>query len=249
MDDPLDRLADAILDGKETVVLTGAGVSTASGIPDFRGEGGIWGREFDPASFHRRRFDRDPEGFWDDRLRLHERLFPEEVAPNAAHEALATLESNGHLDAVITQNTDGLHAAAGSGTVIELHGNAARVVCESCGDRSSADEAFECVRAGGSPPTCPCGGVHKPDVVLFGESLPREAIERARGYATDCDVFLAIGSSLTVEPAASLPRIASRNGAFCAVVNLERTPMSGRADLDLRADVTEVLPALSAGLR
>ncbi len=249
MDERLDRLAVAIRDGEGTVALTGAGVSTASGIPDFRGEDGIWGREFDPASFHRRRFERDPDGFWRDRLRLHERLVPEDVAPNAAHEALAALESSGHLDAVITQNTDGLHTAAGSGTVIELHGNAARVVCESCGERSPAEEAFDRVRAGETPPTCRCGGVLKPDVVLFGESLSREAIERAREYAVDCDVFLAVGSSLTVEPAASLPRIATRNGAFLALVNLEPTPASESADLDLRANVTEALPALCTRLR
>jgi NAD-dependent deacetylase len=249
MDGRLDRLAAAIGNAETTVALTGAGVSTASGIPDFRGEEGIWGREFDPASFHRRRFERDPRGFWHDRLRLHERLFPGEVEPNAAHGALADLESNGHLDAVITQNTDGLHEAAGSGTTIKLHGNAARVVCEACGERSPAEDAFERVRSGESPPTCPCGGVLKPDVVLFGEDLSRAAIERSRIYATDCDVFLVVGSSLSVEPAASLPRIASRNGAFCAVVNLERTPMSDRADVDLRADVTEALPALVDRLR
>ncbi len=249
MNDRLDRLAAAIREAGTTVALTGAGVSTASGIPDFRGEEGIWGREFDPASFHRRRFERDPSGFWDDRLRLHERLFPDEVAPNAAHEALVDLESNGHLDAVITQNTDGLHEAAGSATVIELHGNAARVVCEACGGRSPADDAFGRVRAGESPPTCACGGVLKPDVVLFGEDLPRAAIERAHEYATGCDVFLAIGSSLSVEPAASVPRIAADAGAFLALVNLERTPMSDPADVDLRTDVTEALPALSARLR
>jgi len=227
------------------VALTGAGVSTASGIPDFRSEGGIWA-EFDPAEFRYSRFRADPEGFWDRRLDMHEAVYGGDIEPNAAHEALAALESAGVLDAVITQNIDGLHAAAGSETVVELHGNAARVVCDSCGRRTDAEPVRERVKGGELPPRCGvCSGVLKPDVVLFGEELPRTAIQRARDLARDADAFLAAGSSLSVEPAASLPGTATRAGATLLLVNLEETRHTATADHEFRADVTEVLPALA----
>jgi len=224
--------------------LTGAGVSTPSGIPPFRGEDGIWGSEFDPADFHYSRFRADPAGFWADRLELAERLYPEDVAPNPAHEALAEMEQGGYLDAVVTQNVDGLHQAAGSETVIELHGNGKRVACRDCGARQDADPVQRRARDGEVPPRCDCGGVLKPDTVLFGEQLPAGALRAARRHARRADVFLAVGSSLQVEPAASLPRTAGETGARLAVVNFEETPVTARADDDLRADVTEALPAL-----
>lgn len=242
--DELDRLGRELAGADTAVALTGAGVSTASGVPAFRTEDGVWA-EFDEADFHYGRFRRDPAGFWRDRLDLHDAMFPGEVEPNAAHDALAGLETDGALDAVVTQNTDGLHADAGQGTVVELHGNAHRVVCVDCGRRAEAKPVHERVRDGEAPPTCAeCGGVFKPDVVLFGEQLPRSAMERARGLAAGSDVFLAVGSSIQVEPAASLPRQAADSGATLAVVNLERTPVTDLASVDLRADVTEVLPAL-----
>lgn len=242
-DERLDRLAEALAAADRAVALTGAGVSTASSIPSFRGEDGVWRDRFDPADFRVSRFEHDPEGFWRDRLALHEAMYPDDVAPNAAHEALERLERAGHLDAVLTQNTDGLHTAAGSEEVIELHGNARRVVCRNCGRRSDADRARERARDGELPPRCEaCDGPLKPDVVLFGEPLPRDALERARRLAAASDVFLAVGSSLTVDPAASLPGLTDRR---LVVVNLEETRYSDRADVDLRADVTEVLPALA----
>lgn len=242
-----DALADALAAADRAVAFTGAGVSTASGIPDFRSESGVWRTRFDPADFHRRRFESDPAGFWRDRVELHEAMHGDGVAPNPAHEALADLERDGHLDAVITQNTDGLHAAAGSADVVELHGTDDRAVCERCGRRRTAAPVRERVREGELPPRCDCGGLLKPDVVLFGEQLPDRAFERARELAGTCDVFLAVGSSLTVEPAASLPAAAADDGsAVLAVVNLEETPYSGRAAYDLRADVTDVLPYLAA---
>ncbi|WP_435063704.1 Sir2 family NAD-dependent protein deacetylase [Halobaculum sp. EA56] len=253
----LSRLASALSDADTAAALTGAGISAPSGVPTFRGEEGVWGTEFDPMDFRIGRFRRDPEGFWRDRLDLHDRLFPDGVEPNSAHEALASLEAAGLLDAVVTQNTDGLHAAAGSETVLELHGNAARVACVDCGATRPAEPVHERVRAAVEgedgtdrelPPTCPdCGGVLKPDVVLFGESLPRRTFRRARDLAADSDVFLAIGSSLEVEPAASLPRRAAAGGTL-AVVNLDSTAADKRADIRFRADVTDVLPALAARL-
>jgi len=228
-----------------TVALTGAGVSTASGIPPFRGSGGVW-EEHDPRDFHITRFERDPAGFWTDRLALHGTMYGDrEIEPNAAHEALAILESIGELDALVTQNTDGLHEDAGSWDVIELHGNGGRVICRACGERIDATTARERVREGETPPRCGCGGVYKPDVVLFGEDLPENALARSRILAERADVLLTAGSSLTVEPAASLPRRAADSGATLAIVNLNPTPVSDRATYDWRADLTDVLPRVA----
>ncbi len=244
MDERLADVADAVRAADTAVAFTGAGVSTASGVPSFRGEDGIWRTEFDPADFQRTRFDRDPEGFWRDRLRLHDAMFGESVAPNPAHDALAELEREGHLAGVITQNTDGLHVEAGSEHVVELHGNAHRVACQSCGARYDAAPVRERALGGELPPTCDCGGVLKPDVVLFGEALDADTMAEAKRLARDSDVFLAAGSSLTVEPAASLPVTAARDGLL-AVVNLEATERDDRADAVFRADVTEALPRLA----
>ena len=244
MDDRLGDVADAVRTADTAVAFTGAGVSTASGVPSFRGEDGIWRTQFDPADFQRARFDRDPEGFWRDRLLLHDAMFGDDVAPNPAHDALAELEREGRLAGVITQNTDGLHAAAGSERVVELHGNAHRVACQSCGARLDATPVRERARVGELPPTCDCGGVLKPDVVLFGEALDGDTMAEAQRLARDSDVFVAAGSSLTVEPAASLPATAARDGLL-AVVNLEATARDDRADVIFRDDVTEVLPRLA----
>lgn len=242
MDDLIAALAADLRAADSTVALTGAGLSTASGIPSFRGDNGIWGEEFDPQSFHISRFERDPASFWTDRRRLHERMVPDDVAPNKAHHALARLEDYGALSAVITQNTDGLHAAAGTDRLLELHGSAQEVVCHRCGDRRDAEWAFEIVDRGNEPPTCSCDGIYKPAVVLFGEELPRETLAEARQLVADCDLLIVAGSSLQVHPAASLP--AERQGATLAVINFDLTPFSESADYDFRADVTEVLPAV-----
>lgn len=239
-------LADEIAAAETVVSLTGAGVSTASGIPDFRSEDGVWSR-FDPMDFRIDRFRADPAGFWADRLELHDAMYDDgAVAPNAAHRALADLAAADHLDALITQNTDGLHTAAGTPTdLIEIHGNASRVVCQDCGRRFDADSAQARAADGELPPRCEdCEGLLKPDVVLFGEQLDPDALQRARTFATEADLFLAIGSSLSVEPVASLPRIATERGGTLVVINLESTPHSDRATYDLRADVTDALPRL-----
>ncbi|WP_372480682.1 NAD-dependent protein deacylase [Halomicrobium sp. HM KBTZ05] len=241
------KVADLVASLRESdtaVVLTGAGVSTASGIPAFRGEDGLWS-EFDPKAFHRRRLDADPAGFWADRLELRERLTGGgSVAPNAAHEAIATLEAEGHVDAVVTQNVDGLHREAGTEDLIELHGTNERVVCDDCGRRTAADPVFERAAGGERPPRCECGGVLRPDVVLFGESLPGEAIERANRLAHRADWLLVAGSSLTVDPAAGLPGRAARSGATVGIVNLDPTEKDDAAAIVVRADVTTILPAI-----
>lgn len=243
--DELLSLADAIYDADSVVVLTGAGVSTASGIPDFRSENGIWST-YEPKAFHIDRFRADPTGFWHDRVELIEEMFGGGIEPNVAHEALSELESAGHLATLITQNIDGLHETAGSDDVIEVHGNGQRVACTGCGHRFGIDLVMSRIRRDGDvPPTCErCGDVLKPDVVLFGERLPESALSHARSAARNADVFLAVGSSLSVEPAASLPRIADDRGGALCVINLDRTDISERADYEFREDVTEVLPRL-----
>jgi len=245
MDEAIESLAGELRTADSVVAMTGAGVSTASGLPSFRGEDGLWA-EFDQREFHARRLRADPAGFWSDRIELRERFYGgHDIEPNAAHEALATLEERGHLDAVLTQNVDGLHADAGSESVIKLHGTNREIECVECGARQPADPVFERAREGELPPRCgSCGGVLKPAVVLFGESMPDGPTLRAHELAGESEVFLAVGSSLTVQPAAGLPERAKRSGATLAVVNLDPTPLSERADYDLRADVTEVLPRL-----
>ena len=239
---------EAIRDAETVVALTGAGVSTGSGIPDFRSEGGIW-EQFDPMDFHVSRFEADPEGFWTERVAMVEEVYGADVEPNAAHEALAAMEGAGHLDALVTQNVDGLHQRAGHEDVVEIHGNGDRVVCRDCRTRYEAGPFYDEVRASGDPPRCPeCDTVLKPDVVLFGESLPEHALYQSHSLAERSDLFLVVGSSLTVEPAASLPRRAADTGATLAVVNLEDTGLQGKAAYDFREDVTEVLPRLLEGL-
>jgi NAD-dependent deacetylase len=243
MDDVIRSLATDIRTAETTVALTGAGVSTASGMPSFRGDDGIWGDEFDPDTFHIRRFETDPVGFWADRVRLRERMQPEAAGPNAAHNAFARLQACGALSAVITQNTDGLHTAAGTRRVLELHGNARRVVCQRCGERRDAEWAFEVAKGSGDPPTCSCGGIYKPAVVLFGEALDPALVRDARRRVANSDLLLVAGTSLQVDPAASLP--AQRQGATLAVINLETTPLTANADYDIREDVTDVLPKIA----
>ncbi|WP_135820361.1 SIR2 family NAD-dependent protein deacylase [Halostella litorea] len=242
-DADVTALAEALAAADRAVALTGAGVSTASGIPDFRGDGGLWER-YDESDFHVRRFLAEPSAFWRDWVDLHAEISGN-AAPNAAHEALADLEAAGHVDAVVTQNVDGLHAAAGGERVVRLHGRGDRATCRRCDASVAAEAAVERVRDGEAPPRCDCGGLLKPDTVLFGERLPEAALSAAESHAAGCDAMLVAGTSLTVEPAASLPRRAAEGGATLAVVNAEPTRAADRAAHVFRGDVTEVLPAVA----
>ncbi|WP_323191512.1 Sir2 family NAD-dependent protein deacetylase [Halostella sp. PRR32] len=241
-DDEIVSVARALVGADHAVALTGAGVSTASGIPDFRGDGGLWER-YDENDFHVQRFRANPGPFWTDWVDLHAELAGD-ADPNAAHESLADLEARGDLDAVVTQNVDGLHQRAGSGRVVELHGNGDRAVCRNCDATVDANEVIARVRDGETPPRCDCGGIFKPDTVLFGERLPETALSAAQMHARRCDVMVVAGTSLTVEPSASMPRRAAERGATLAVVNDEPTSAANRADYVFRGDVTDVLPAI-----
>ncbi|WP_435362126.1 SIR2 family NAD-dependent protein deacylase [Haloarchaeobius sp. DFWS5] len=243
-------VADAIDAAETTVALTGAGLSTASGIPDFRSDDGIW-QEFDQDALTIGKFRAFPGEFWADWLTIHNHLFDEAVQPNPAHEALADLETAGHLNALLTQNVDGLHARAGSEELVHLHGTGTSATCQQCSDVIPVEGAREQVESGDTnaddspePPTCDCGGTYKPDTVLFGEQLPMGALPTARQRAEDADVFIAAGSSLTVEPVASLPRTALRNGATLVVVNLDETQYASEADIVLREPVEAALPTV-----
>lgn len=238
--DPLEALAKALARSDCNVALTGAGISTPSGIPDFRGPGGLWSR-VDPDKFDISYFRRHPDEVWG--------LFVEhfipllDAKPNPAHVALAQLEEMGRLCAVITQNIDGLHQAAGSRNVVELHGNMRYARCPLCGEYY--DMRAVASRFNGRAPRCPrCGSVLKPDVVFFGEELPADAFRLALEYAENARVFIVVGSSLYVAPANQLPLVAKRNGALLAIINMGPTEYDHEADLLIRARVEEALPRL-----
>ncbi|MFQ5945046.1 MAG: NAD-dependent deacetylase [Anaerolineae bacterium] len=239
----IEQAASLIVGAEYAIALTGAGVSTPSGIPDFRSPGGIWS-QVDPVEVGSIwGFRRNPEKFYDFFGRRAGLL--RRAEPNSAHLALAELEKMGLLKAIITQNIDRLHQAAGSRQVIELHGNMAEMVCLDRGHLTPSGAVWERYGEDGEVPRCEmCGGLLKPNVILFGEMLPAGAIASAQEEAARSDVFLAVGSSLEVTPAAELPLAAVRGGAQLIVVNLTPTPADDDATLVLRGDVAEVLPQI-----
>jgi NAD-dependent deacetylase len=245
-----DPLPGWLAGARRITVLTGAGISTDSGIPDFRGPQGVWTRDPEAEKLSTLQYYvADPEirrRAWQERLR-----HPAWTArPNAAHAALVDLERQGRLRALLTQNIDGLHQAAGSapGLVLELHGTVHEVACLSCGDRTTMRSTLDRVEAGEADPACrACGGILKSATISFGQALDAAVIGAAADAAADCDVFLAVGSSLTVHPAAGLTDVAARAGARIVVVNAEPTPYDGLADLVVRDPIGEALPRLVAG--
>jgi NAD-dependent deacetylase len=234
---------------RSTTVLTGAGISTDSGIPDFRGPQGLWTRNPSAQRLSTlREYVSDP----DVRRRawVGRRDHPAWTArPNAAHRALVELERAGSLRAILTQNVDGLHQRAGSDPelVLELHGTMSEVVCLSCGERSAMADALERVRQGEDDPDCRgCGGILKSGVVLFGEPLDAGVFAAARRAVVGCTLFVAVGTSLTVAPASGFPRLAAESGARVVVVNAEPTPADDLADVVFREPVGQVLPVLAS---
>jgi NAD-dependent deacetylase len=235
--------ADLIGAARRGLALTGAGVSAESGIPTFRGEGGLWTR-YDPVKVASiKYFMADPSAYWSvskDRGRV-----ALAARPNPGHHALAALEATGRLVAVVTQNTDGLHQDSGSRTVIEVHGSSRAVQCLDCGTREPRGEVQARLDME-MPPRCKvCGGTFlKPTVVLFGEPLPQAAIQQAFALARQADVMLVVGSSLVVYPAADIPLVAVRSGAQLIVINAEPTPFDELAAVVIRGKSGEVLPEL-----
>ena len=237
------RAAELLAGARRGVALTGAGVSAESGIPTFRGEGGLW-TKYDPVKVSSiESFLADPASYWSvskerGRVALAAR-------PNAGHLALAQLEAAGHLAAVVTQNTDGLHQAAGSRRVIELHGSGRMVECLTCGRREPRADVQERLETEMPPRCLQCGGtLLKPTVVLFGEAMPVPAVEEAFELAAAADVMVVAGSSLVVFPAADVPLVALRAGAAMIVVNAEPTPLDRYAEVVIHGRSGEVLPEI-----
>ena len=241
------RLAGMIREASSTVVLTGAGVSVPSGIPDFRSPGtGLW-EKVDPMEVaHIDAFHRDTARFWHYyRPRFHELGSKE---PNAAHRVIAELEERGLVDAVVTQNIDRLHRAAGSKRVIEVHGSIDTSSCTDCGEVVGIDEVDALFGDDGVAACAGCGGKVKPDVVLFGEFLPEQAMAEATALCERADLILCVGSSLEVYPVAGLPSVALNRGARLAIVTKGPTPYDRDAVVKLDGDVVDELEAVRAAL-
>ena len=245
--DQAERLAELIRESSCTVALTGAGISVPSGIPDFRTPGeGLW-ETVDPMEVaHIDAFRRDPATFWGFyRPRLHSLG---DVQPNAAHAALAELERRGLLEAVITQNIDTLHHKAGSERVIEVHGSIRTSSCQECGERFPLSEVEQLFADDGAARCSACEGPVKPDVVLFGELLPAQAMGDAEALAARAELMLCVGSSLEVYPVAGLPELTLASGGEIAIVTKRGTPYDREARLKLDGDVVEELGAVLAAL-
>ena len=239
-------LADLIRAAQPCVVLTGAGVSTESGIPDFRSAGGIWA-QYDPMEYATiQAFRRDPVKVWDFYAKRLEVL--KEAEPNRAHRALAKLERGGWVDAVVTQNVDRLHERAGSRDVVEVHGSIRTSSCLDCGERVPFDEVVRLLADAPAPPCPRCGRILKPDVVMFGELLPEAAMERASELARGASLLLVVGSTLEVWPVAGLPRETLGAGGRLAIVNRGPTAYDREAELKVDGAAGEVLPEAAAAL-
>ena len=243
---PAGKIADLILASRKLVVFTGAGISTESGIPDFRSPGGIWER-FDPDDFTYSKFVGNPEARRKQWRILKEGLLTDKAVPNPAHYAVAGLYEMGRLDCVITQNIDNLHQKAGvpDDRVLELHGNMQWAVCLDCGRRYSFTEIKARLDDGEEIPDCAaCGGMLKPDIVMFEEQLPTDVLNEAARRAMAADLFIVIGSTLVVYPAALMPVYAVESGARLVIVNLSDTPLDGRATVVVRAKAGEAMTAV-----
>jgi len=243
----LEEIAGWLRAARSVVALTGAGISTESGIPDFRGPNGVWTK--DPkaeklSNIHH--YMNDPEvrvASWQARL-VHPAWTAE---PNAGHRALAELERKERLDVLVTQNIDGLHQKSGSSPerVVEIHGTVREVVCMACDERAPMERALDRVRAGEADPPCrSCGGILKSATISFGQNLVPADLVRAEKAARGCDVFLALGTTLTVYPVAYLPEMALEAGARLVIANAEATPFDRQADAVLRGRLGAVLPRL-----
>lgn len=246
----IEAAAELIAQSKALVVFTGAGISTESGIPDFRSPGGVWSK-YDPEDFTYQKFLVDP-----DARRKHWELirgsFFSTAQPNLAHHAIAELERLGRLECVITQNVDDLHQRAGNARdkVFELHGNLNWAICLSCGRRFSSDEVHGWLESGIEVPDCPaCHGVLKPAAVFFGEPLPLDVLQGATEHARTCDLMVVIGSTLTVYPAAYMPFYALEAGARLVIINMSPTPLDREATVLIRGKAGEIMSLVVAGVK
>jgi NAD-dependent deacetylase len=238
--DEFAQVGGWLANADEVVAFTGAGISTESGIPDFRSPGGVWATS-QPVYFDEFMSSASArQEYWRQKAATHDGFM--NSAPNAGHQVLAEWERQGRLRAVITQNIDGLHQVAGNNSVLELHGTARAVSCLDCGARFEAGPMVEYFRAHDRPPDCPeCGGRLKHATVSFGQQLPSDVLQESMRLSERADLFFAIGSSLVVQPAASLPALAKQNGARLVIINRDPTPLDDVADVVIHASIGESL--------
>jgi NAD-dependent deacetylase len=242
--EPIEAVADMIVQSNKVVVFTGAGFSTESGIPDFRSPGGVWDK-FDPSELNYQNILRSEEireKYW----RMHKMMWEtiRDSQPNSGHLAVTELYNLGKLDCVITQNTDGLHQKAGvpDDLVLELHGTMQWADCLSCGKRYKRDDVHDKMLAGELVPRCnDCNGILKPATVAFGQMMPQRETQEAEIRSSSCDMLLAAGSSLVVYPAAQMPVLAKNSGARLVILNLTSTPHDNRADVVIKEKTGETL--------
>ena len=245
MPSDIETVAQLVVEAKRMVAFTGAGISAESGIPTYRDTDGLW-TKYDPNKYASiDYFLHDPSYYWRFFREVRYPLLFEKAMPNPGHLALAELERRGPLCCVITQNIDGLHQEAGSKRVIELHGNTRIIRCLECMNELTAEKAYALTETQ-LPPPCPaCGGLLKPAVVFFGESLPEQAVRDAYDEAEICDVLLAIGSSLVVYPAAHIPVRAKECGARLVIISTEPTAMDSIADFVIHDKAGSILPIIA----
>jgi NAD-dependent deacetylase len=256
MKEQLERISQWIISSKRIVVFAGAGLSTESGIPDFRSPGGVWDR-YDPEDFSFQNFlssEASREKYWQMATEMYGPM--KKAQPNLAHLAIAEMEGLGKLDCVITQNIDGLHFKAGNSEdkVIQLHGTAMYVSCLTCGKRYDRDEIQERLRKGLKAPYCDdCRGPLKPATISFGQSMPEKETQEAYHRSSLSDLFVVIGSSLVVQPAASMPLVAKRNGAKLVIINRDPTSYDDMADLVIHGQagpiMNNILEEVKRGIR
>jgi NAD-dependent deacetylase len=243
MDTLIREAAQIIVNSKLTLALTGAGISVESGIPDFRGAGGLWSK-YDPAEYASiAAFRQNPERVWN-MLREMEELVTQ-AKPNPAHTGMGKLEKMGYLHCIITQNIDNLHQAGGAKNVIEYHGNSSTLSCLWCGKQYPAQE-----KQHESPPRCECRKVLKPDVVFFGEAIPPDALNKSFGLAASAQALMVVGTSAVVSPANTIPAIAKRNGAKIVEINKERTHLTDSiTDVFIQGEAGRAVSLLVAEVR
>jgi NAD-dependent deacetylase len=249
MKDKTFLIAKKIAEGGKNIIFTGAGISTESGIPDYRSKGGIWDK-FRPVYFDEFMSSKTARiEYWRRKSELYHDLV--QAKPNPAHMSIVKLHEMGLLKSVITQNIDGLHQKSGlpDEKVIELHGNTLRARCMSCGAVVSIDEAQKRLEAGDLAPECNCGGYLKPDTISFGQAMPAKEVEKATELSSNCDFFMVVGSTLLVQPAALMPNYAKQRGAFLAIVNLSETPYDGMCHALIRGKAGETLTEIVAEVK
>ena len=244
MDSLIAQGADMIQKSQKILVFSGAGLSTESGIPDFRSPGGVWSR-YDPSDFLFDKIISDEnvrEKYWQMSTEFYQPM--KDAVPNRAHRAIKALEDMGKLLSVVTQNIDWLHHKSGNSSdkIIEIHGTAFSVSCLSCGKKYDRDEIQQRIRSGVKVPYCDdCSGILKPDTISFGQAMPEEKMVTAMMHARECDLCIVLGSSLVVYPAASIPLTAVQNGAKLMIINRDETPLDSMASLVIHESVSHVL--------